>query len=66
MPAPKSTSTTHHPTHEEITARAHRLWIEAGRPIGRDREHWQEAERQLRLGLPPSARTESAATPERH
>jgi hypothetical protein len=36
------------PTHEQITQRAHRLWIEAGRPEGRDREHWAEAERQLR------------------
>jgi hypothetical protein len=36
------------PTHEQITQRAHRLWIEAGRPEGQAREHWLEAERQLR------------------
>jgi hypothetical protein len=36
------------PSHDEIVARAHRLWLEAGRPEGRDREHWAEAERQLR------------------
>jgi hypothetical protein len=41
------------PTHEQIMQRAHRIWIEAGRPEGRDREHWLEAERQLRN---PSAR----------
>jgi hypothetical protein len=35
-------------THEQITARAHRLWIEAGRPDGMHRIHWFEAERQLR------------------
>jgi hypothetical protein len=35
-------------SHEQITARAHRLWIEAGRPDGMHREHWFEAERQLR------------------
>lgn len=38
------------PTQEQITARAHRLWIEAGRPEGRDQEHWAEAERQLQAG----------------
>jgi hypothetical protein len=37
------------PTHEHIAARAHRLWIEAGRPEGRAREHWLEAERQLQI-----------------
>jgi hypothetical protein len=36
------------PTHEQIVQRAHRIWIEQGRPEGRDREHWIEAERQLR------------------
>jgi hypothetical protein len=41
------------PTQEEIVARAHRLWIEAGRPEGRDREHWAEAERQL-SGIKPT------------
>jgi hypothetical protein len=40
------------PTTEEIVARAHRIWIEAGRPEGRDREHWEEAERQLRAVKP--------------
>jgi hypothetical protein len=44
------------PTHEQIMQRAHRLWIEAGRPEGRDREHWLEAERQLRN---PSSRQAS-------
>ncbi len=38
------------PTHEQITQRAHRLWLEAGRPEGQAREHWLEAERQLSGG----------------
>jgi len=35
------------PTYEEISARAYELWQEQGRPEGRDRENWIEAERQL-------------------
>lgn len=35
------------PTHEEIQARAHRLWTEAGMPEGRDDEFWEQAELQL-------------------
>jgi len=42
------------PTREEITQRAHRIWIEEGRPAGRHLEHWQEAERQLRGDGKPS------------
>jgi hypothetical protein len=34
-------------THEQVTQRAHRLWIESGRPEGRDGKFWAEAERQL-------------------
>lgn len=45
---PQNSSQLPPPTHEQITARAHRLWIEAGRPEGQHREHWFEAERQLR------------------
>jgi len=33
---------------EQIAALAHALWIDRGRPEGRDLEHWFEAERQLR------------------
>lgn len=35
------------PTHEEIQARAHRLWEQAGKPEGREQEFWQQAEREL-------------------
>ncbi len=38
------------PTHEEIEARAYAIWLSEGSPDGRDRDHWFEAERQLREG----------------
>jgi hypothetical protein len=36
------------PTHEQITALAHQIWLERGQPEGRDLDNWLEAERQLR------------------
>lgn len=36
------------PTHEQIAARAYEIFIERGRPQGRDLDHWLEAEAQLR------------------
>jgi len=38
--------------HEEIARRAHELWEQDGRQDGRDREHWTEAEKQLRGSAP--------------
>jgi hypothetical protein len=35
------------PAHEEIVARAQRLWDLAGNPAGRDLEFWQAAEAEL-------------------
>ena len=35
------------PTIEEITVRAHQMWLDEGCPEGRAQIHWQEAERQL-------------------
>jgi hypothetical protein len=32
---------------QEITARAHELWEQHGRPTGRDLEFWLQAEREL-------------------
>jgi hypothetical protein len=44
------------PDIERIRVRAHQIWEEQGRPEGRDKENWQEAERQLqiefRIGFP--------------
>ena len=36
------------PMHEEISQRAQEIWIQAGRPEGRDLEHWIQAENWLR------------------
>jgi hypothetical protein len=36
------------PTREEIALCAHQIWEQAGRPDGRDMEHWLQAEAQLR------------------
>jgi hypothetical protein len=35
------------PSPEEISRRAYELWLQEGRPPGRDIAHWVEAERQL-------------------
>jgi hypothetical protein len=32
---------------DEISNRAHQIWIQAGRPEGRDLENWLQAEREL-------------------
>lgn len=37
---------------DEIKRRAHALWYEAGRPQGRDREFWEQAELQVLKGHP--------------
>ena len=36
------------PTHEQIEALAHAIWIDRGRPEGRELDNWLEAERQLK------------------
>lgn len=51
-PAPRSSTTTRAAsrtfTHEEISARARAIWEREGRPEGRDKDHWIQAERELR------------------
>jgi len=37
--------------HEQIAFRAYQIWVELGRPDGKDRETWFEAEHQLRRSL---------------
>jgi len=44
------TPAARNPTHGDISAAAHLLWIERGRPDGQDDEIWLEAERRLRPG----------------
>jgi hypothetical protein len=50
-----------------ITARAHEIWEEQGRPTGRSEEHWRQAERDIlgREGGAPGAwaRAEGGAEP---
>jgi hypothetical protein len=58
-----------------IRERAHRLWEEEGKPEGRNREHWAEAERQVMIEqgmgepvdptpeLPPGRRPEPQPEP---
>jgi len=36
-----------YPTDEQIREYAYRLWLEAGKPEGRERDFWHQAERQL-------------------
>jgi hypothetical protein len=36
------------PTEEQIRARAHKLWEQAGKPAGRQDEFWHQAERELK------------------
>jgi hypothetical protein len=53
------------PTPEQIAALAHAIWIDRGRPEGRDMEHWLEAERQLRgEAAKPMAAGELSAAPD--
>ncbi|MCE9590746.1 MAG: DUF2934 domain-containing protein [Planctomycetes bacterium] len=37
------------PTHDEIARRAYEVWVRKGRPVGRDLENWNDAERELGL-----------------
>lgn len=37
-------------TDEAIRMRAFEIWQQEGFPVGRDREHWLQAERELGLG----------------
>jgi hypothetical protein len=39
---------------EKIAERAYQIWQESGCPDGRDREHWFQAERELRDARPAS------------
>jgi hypothetical protein len=36
-------------TERKIAERAYQIWDEEGRPLGRDKEHWAQARRDLRL-----------------
>ena len=38
---------------DRIAARAYEIWQASGRPHGRDRDHWFQAERELRVSRGP-------------
>ena len=43
----------HRDYYEKVKARAHQIWEEEGRPHGRDREHWQQAEAEVTPATSP-------------
>lgn len=47
---------------EEISQRAHMIWIQNGRPEGRDLEHWLQAEAELQRQRAKTAPSESSAS----
>jgi len=40
------------PAQEKIAARAYEIWLASGRPMGQDKAHWLQAERELKSGKP--------------
>jgi len=36
------------PSHDEIAAKAHEIWVAKGFPAGQDEQNWREAEAALR------------------
>lgn len=44
------------PTHDEIALCAMTIWVEEGRPQGRELDHWLLAETRLRLQCQPGAK----------
>ena len=47
-------------THEAISKRAREIWEREGRPEGRDKEHWLQAETELRQQATRSSHTVGA------
>ncbi len=48
---PRSATMSAKITQEQIARRAHEIWVQQGCRPGQDKEHWFEAERQLRAEL---------------
>jgi hypothetical protein len=46
-----TTTTTSSVPHEKIAMRAYEKWLKSGCPHGCDRQHWLEAEQELRAEL---------------
>lgn len=39
---------------ELIRERAHNIWVEEGKPEGREKEHWERAAREIDIEAPAS------------
>jgi hypothetical protein len=54
----RSNTTAKASLEERVRERAYQLWVEEGRPAGRDRDHWEKARRLIdeeeRSGLGPA------------
>ncbi|MBN1509691.1 MAG: DUF2934 domain-containing protein [Sedimentisphaerales bacterium] len=48
---PSKTTRGPAPTHEQISRRAHEIWLKKGRKSGQDEQNWLEAEAQLRAEM---------------
>ena len=55
--APHQTSDNEQQVLEHIRKRAYELWEAHGCPDGCDRQHWLEAEQQIRAQIKPQPRT---------
>jgi hypothetical protein len=44
---PAATAPAAKPSPDRISARAHQIWLDEGRPTGKALEHWVRAEREL-------------------
>jgi len=70
--AAKGASTASDPDEERIRRKAYELWLEEGRPEGRDRDHWElarelvaiEDSQKTTLRSPPKEDGEPAEPPE--
>lgn len=49
---------------QRIRERAHQIWEEEGRPLGRDAEHWERASRQIEEELRYAVHSKRAGTNE--
>ncbi|GEM_PF-6426562 len=49
MESPNNNNHHASPTIDEIAHCAYLIWIDEGRPEGREREHWYQAETQLHM-----------------
>jgi hypothetical protein len=61
IPKPNPSRNAGPPTRDQIAQRAYEIFVERGRPEGRDQEHWFEAEAQLSAPIQQQAKTPTVA-----